>query len=97
MSKLEMCSECHKYKSNLNDEGICAECEESLKKELKRAVILSFAMSASYLVKDMEELLKEYECDNELIEERLNKMREGIQHFKIFEIELKEVLREEKK
>ncbi|MDU7069507.1 MAG: hypothetical protein E6343_16250 [Clostridium perfringens] len=62
--------------------------------KLKRAVILSFAMSSSYLVKDMEELLKEYECDNELTEERLNKMREGIQHYKIFEIELKEVLRE---
>ncbi|MDM0678326.1 hypothetical protein QTH76_13675 [Clostridium perfringens] len=27
MSKLELCSKCHKYKSNLNDEGICAECE----------------------------------------------------------------------
>ncbi|MCX0363234.1 hypothetical protein LI063_03525 [Clostridium perfringens] len=47
MSKLEVCSECHKYKSNLNDEGICAECEEALRNELKRAVILSFAMSAS--------------------------------------------------
>lgn len=97
MSKLEMCSECHKYKSNLNDEGICAECEETLKNKLKREVILSFAMSSSYLVKDMEELLKEYECDNELTEERLNKIREGIKHYKIFEIELKEVLREEKK
>ncbi|MDU7069599.1 MAG: hypothetical protein E6343_16740 [Clostridium perfringens] len=33
MSKLEMCSECHKYKSNLNDEGICAECEGTLRNE----------------------------------------------------------------
>ncbi|WP_195238450.1 hypothetical protein [Clostridium perfringens] len=97
MSKLVMCSECKKYKSNLNDDGICVECEETLRNELERAVVLSFAMSASYLVKDMEELLKEYECDNEITEERLNKMWEGIRHYKIFEIELKEVLREVKK
>ncbi|MDM0974730.1 hypothetical protein QTI93_06005 [Clostridium perfringens] len=30
MSKLEMCSECHKYKDNLSGDGICVECEKTL-------------------------------------------------------------------
>lgn len=32
MCKLEMCNECHKYKSNLNAEGRCMDCEVPVSK-----------------------------------------------------------------
>ncbi|WP_242991887.1 hypothetical protein [Clostridium perfringens] len=33
MSKLEMCSECHKYKDNLSGDGICVECERAFESD----------------------------------------------------------------
>ena len=30
-NRLEMCNQCCKYKSNLNENGLCRECEEEVK------------------------------------------------------------------
>lgn len=60
--------------------------------KFEREKVLCFAMAVSFLVDNVEDLLKEYECEGELTDKQLSKTRKRIRVLKENEKEFKEVL-----
>lgn len=60
--------------------------------KFEREKVLEFAMAVSFLVDNVEELLEEYECNEELTDKQLSKTRKRISVLKEHEKGFKKVL-----
>ena len=60
--------------------------------KFEREKVLEFAMAVSFLVDNVEELLEEYECNEELTDKQLSETRKKIRVVRKHEKELKKVL-----
>lgn len=54
--------------------------------------ILQFGIATSFLIDEVEDLLEEYECEEELTDKQLNRLRKRLRVFKEQEQEFKKVL-----